>query len=141
MEASHQALRKRLYKGLCRGAITEEVVTWYAQRPKPVPAPRTRPIPAPRTKPIPVPRTRPVPIPRKIMSKLRPPLLRERERRNPFLHQEREMLNPFLHQEREVLNPFLHTRNANMELRRRLMVLFFASVVDWRSTIIPYGRN
>ena len=57
-------LRKRLCKGLRNASITKEVVTEYAHRPKPVPAPRAKPIPAPRT--------RPVPIPRKITSKLRP---------------------------------------------------------------------
>ena len=64
VEKNRDALRKRLYKGLCNGSINEEVVMEYSRR--------VRPIPAPRTKPIPTQRTRPVPLPRKIMSKLRP---------------------------------------------------------------------
>ena len=56
VEKNGDALRRRLYKGLCDGSITKEVVTEYTQRLKPTPAPRTKP----------------VPIPRKIMSKLRP---------------------------------------------------------------------
>ena len=97
LEPSHDALRKRLLRGLRNGSVTKESVTEYARdaepiptpkpilrvgpRTKPIPPPRvrfeipvstTKPIPAPRTKPIPAQGTRPVPIPRKIMSKLRP---------------------------------------------------------------------
>ena len=58
VEKNRDALRKRLYKGLCNRSINEEVVMKYSRRVRP------------RVKPAQ--RTRPVPILRKIMSKLRP---------------------------------------------------------------------
>ena len=66
IEPSYTALRKRLRKGLRNGSISQEVVTEYTRRTKPIPAPRTkqqprvRPIPPPRT-----PRTKPIPPPRR----------------------------------------------------------------------------
>ena len=40
VEKSREALRKRLYKGLCNRSINEEVVMEYSRRTRPVPAPR-----------------------------------------------------------------------------------------------------
>ena len=37
VEMNGDALRSRLYKGLCDGSITKEVVTEYTQRLKPTP--------------------------------------------------------------------------------------------------------
>ena len=34
MERNRRALRERLYRGLCKGRITKEVVTEYMQRPR-----------------------------------------------------------------------------------------------------------
>ena len=75
-ESSRQALRKRLREGRRKGEIRQKIIMEYAQRTKPIPAPRTKS--PPRTKPIPAPRakrpprTKPIPIPRTILRKIRP---------------------------------------------------------------------
>ena len=69
-EPSHDALRKRLKKGLRSGSVTREAVTEYVQNAEPIPTPepilkvgsKTKPIPPPRVRfENPVSTTRPTP--------------------------------------------------------------------------------